>query len=226
MAHATVPGAIAVLSGNTKIKRIGTVVMWAGIVFLAVAFVFKYVLFYYRHYDATSFDVYWTRRPWLFVHITSGTLALLAGPLQFWTGLRQRNRSFHRWTGRLYLFGVGVGIVGAIGLSATTTFDWGVVNGIRFLALAWFVTTAVAYYTIRRGLVSLHKEWMIRSYVVTFAFVTFRFLQEYTPLSRVRPEGDRDTTIAWACWVLPLAVTEMIFQMKRLRLALAARQRQ
>lgn len=65
---------------------------------------------------------------------------------------------------------------------------------------------------------------MIRSYVVTFAFVTFRFLQDYSPLSRVRPEGDRDTTIAWACWVLPLAITEMIFYLKRLKVVLAARQ--
>ena len=64
----------------------------------------------------------------------------------------------------------------------------------------------------------------VRSYVVTFAFVTFRFLQDYTPISRVRPEGDRDTTIAWACWVVPLAITEMIFQLKRLNVALAVRQ--
>ncbi|HUO25175.1 MAG TPA: DUF2306 domain-containing protein [Candidatus Aquilonibacter sp.] len=112
------------------------------------------------------------------------------------------------------------GITGALGLSLTTTFHFGVVNGIRFLALAWLVTTGVAYYTIRRGLVAPHKEWMIRSYVVTFAFITFRFLQDYSPLSRVRPEGDRDTTIAWACWVLPLAVTEMIVQWKRIRVAM------
>jgi hypothetical protein len=93
------------------------------------------------------------------------------------------------------------------------------------LALAWLVTTGMAYYTIRKRLVSLHKEWMIRSYIVTFAFVTFRFLQDYSPLSRVRPEGDRDTTIAWACWVVPLAIAEMVFHLKRLSTALAAQQR-
>ena len=211
-------------AGNKRAKQVALVVAWSGVVTLAVLFVLKYVLFYFRHYDPVSFDPYWPRRGWLFLHINAGALALLTGPFQFWTGLRQRNLTFHRWMGRLYLLGVGSGIVGAIGLSATTTYQWGVVNGIRALLVAWFVTTAMAYFTIRKRLILLHKEWMIRSYAVTFAFVTFRFLQDYSPLSKVRPEGDRDTTIAWACWVVPLAITELVFQIRRTNSALAARQ--
>jgi len=223
MADASISFPARARTPNSRTRQIAVGVAWAGVVTLAVLFVAKYVLFYFRHYDPLSFDPYWPRRGWLFLHISAGTLALATGPLQFWTGLRQRNLAFHRWTGRLYLFSVAAGIVGAVGLSATTTFQWGVVNGIRALALAWLVTTAMAYYTIRKGLVSLHKEWMIRSYVVTFAFITFRFLQDYSPLSRVQPEGDRDTTIAWACWVVPLAIVEMVFHFKRTRSALAAR---
>ena len=75
-------------------------------------------------------------------------------------------------------------------------------------------------------MVDVHKQWMIRAYVVTFAFVTFRYLQEYSPLSRLRPENDRNVTIAWACWVVPLAVTEMVFHLRDLKIALAARQSQ
>jgi hypothetical protein len=81
----------------------------------------------------------------------------------------------------------------------------------------------MAYYSIRKGLVALHKEWMIRAYVVTFAFVTFRILSDYGPTSRLMPESDRSITIAWACWVVPLAVTEMIFHLKRVQAAVAAR---
>lgn len=222
MADATIPAPVGAHPIGNRAKRAATVLAWSGIVVAGLLFIFKYVLFYY-HYDAASFDPYWPRRGWLFLHMNGGALALLTGPWQFWTGLRQRNIAIHRWTGRLYLVGVGAGIVGAVGLSLTTTFNWGVVNGIRALALAWFVTTAMAYYTIRKRLIPLHKEWMIRSYVVTFAFVTFRFLQDYTPLSRVRPEGDRDTTIAWACWVVPLAVTEMVFHWRRTKRELALR---
>ncbi len=223
MAHATISAPFGSSSGNRTIKRTLTVVAWTGIVMLAVGFVFKYVLFYYRHYDAASFDVYWHRRGWLLLHISGGTLALLTGPFQFWMGLRQRYMNVHRWLGRVYLVGVAAGIVGAVGLSLTTTFGWAVVWGIRGLAVAWLVTTGTAYFTITKGLVALHKEWMIRAYVVTFAFVTFRLMQDYGPISKLRPENDRDITIAWACWVVPLFITEMFLQFKRIRLALAAR---
>ena len=225
MAHATVSAPLGARPETGTAKRAATVLAWSGLLALAVLFIYKYVLFYYRHYDAASFDPYWPRRAWLFLHINGGSLALLMGPWQFWTGLRQRNLSVHRWTGRLYVLGVSIGIIGAVGLSVTSTFGWGFVTGIRGLALAWFVTTGMAYYTIRKGLVSLHKEWMVRSYVTTFAFVTFRFMQDYSPMSRLRPESDRDITIAWACWVVPLAITEMVFHVRRLRMSLAGQSR-
>ena len=222
MAHATIPAPAAAdaVSGRTKQSLI--ILGWAGIVSLAVAFVIKYVLFYYRHYDAASFDVYWLRRGWLLLHINGGTLALLMGPWQFWTGLRQRNLAIHRWTGRLFLIGVAMGVIGSVGLMVTTTNGWAFEFGLLGLASAWLVTTFMAYFSIRKGLVALHKEWMVRAYVVTFAFVTFRLLEDYGPTSRLRPENDRDITIAWACWVVPLAVTEMIFQLKRVRAAAVA----
>lgn len=145
------------------------------------------------------------------------------GPFQFWTGLRQRNLAIHRWTGRLFLVGVVAGIAGAVGLAVTTVGGWAFEVGLMGLASAWLVTTAMAYYSIRKGSVALHKEWMIRAYVVTFAFVFFRILSDYSPMSRLRPENDRDITIAWACWVVPLAITEMIFQIRRVRTVIQAR---
>jgi hypothetical protein len=223
MAHATTPAPVGVLNDTGRTKLVAKILVWTGIVALAVGFVIKYVLFYYRHYDAASFDVYWPRRGWLFLHINGGTLALLMGPWQFWTGLRQHNLAIHRWTGRLFLLGVAMGVIGSIGLIATTTFGWAFATGIAGLASAWLVTTSMAYYSIRKGLVALHKEWMIRAYVVTFAFVTFRILSDYGPTSRLMPESDRSITIAWACWVVPLAVTEMIFHLKRVEDAVAAR---
>jgi uncharacterized membrane protein len=223
MADATIPapGNAGALSGKTRLAV--KAVAWAGIVSLAVGFVFKYVFFYYRHYDAASFDVYWPRRAWLLLHISGGTLALLMGPWQFWTGLRQRNMAIHRWTGRLFLLGVAMGITGSVGLMVTTTYGWGFAVGLAGLASAWLVTTGMAYYTIRKGLVALHKEWMIRAYVVTFAFVTFRILSDYGPTSRLLPDNDKSTMISWVCWVVPLAVTEMVFQWRRVQTAIAAR---
>jgi hypothetical protein len=221
VAHATIS---APLGARSRSKQTATILAWGGIVLLALAFVVKYVLFYFRHYDAASFDPYWPRRGWLFLHISGGTVALLSGPWQFWTGLRQRNLVFHRWTGRLFLVGVAMGVVGSIGLAATTTYSWAFAVGLMGLASAWLVTSTMAYIAIRKRLVQLHKEWMIRAYVVTFAFVTFRVLSDYGPTSRLHPEIDRDITISWACWVIPLAITEMVFQVRRFKAAAPARQ--
>jgi uncharacterized membrane protein YecN with MAPEG domain len=66
---------------------------------------------------------------------------------------------------------------------------------------------------------------MIRAYVVTFAFVTFRILSDYGPTSRSQPENDRSLTLTWVCWVVPLAATEMIFQLRRIKSAIRARAR-
>lgn len=224
MAHTTITAPLGVQTGTSRTKLTAAVLAWAGIVALAVGFVIKYVLFYYRHYDAASFDPYWPRRGWLFLHMNGGALALLTGPMQFWTGLRRRNLTFHRWTGRLFLLGVGMGVTGSVGLAVTTANGWAFETALMALALAWATTAAMAYVSIRKRLVEVHKQWMIRAYVVTFAFVTFRYLQDYSPLSRLRPENDRDITIAWACWVVPLAVTEMVFHLRQLRTASTARQ--
>ncbi len=223
MAHAATPAPDGVWNGSGIARLALRVLAWAGIISLAVGFVIKYVLFYYRHYDAASFDTLWPRRAWLFLHINGGTLALLTGPWQFWSGLRQRHMRIHRWTGRLFLLGVAAGVAGAVGLVVKEVGYWAFGVGLMGLAASWLVTTGMAYYSIRKGLVALHKEWMIRAYVVTFAFVFFRVMSDYSPMSRLRPEGDRDITIAWACWVVPLAVTEMIFQLRRVRSAVAAR---
>ena len=49
----------------------------------------------------------------LFVHIFSGGLALILGPFQFLSKLRNRKPTLHRWMGRIYLISILLG-----GLSA------------------------------------------------------------------------------------------------------------
>ena len=46
---------------------------------------------------------YWMMRGWLLLHITAGTIAILTGPWQFWTGFRKRHARLHRWMGRIFL---------------------------------------------------------------------------------------------------------------------------
>jgi predicted membrane protein DUF2306 len=200
-----------------------------AIVTVAGAFVLKYVFRYYLNYNEAAFTDpllgaanYWSHRGWLLMHMTGGMTALLTGPWQFWSGFRVRFARLHRWTGRLFLTGVAIGSVGAYHMAVNTTFGWAFGFSLLGLDLAWVATAGMAYYAILKRRIPIHKEWMVRAYVVTFAFVTFRVLNDYGPTSRLQPAGDRVITIGWACWALPLLVTEVVLQLRRMRSAVTA----
>src|SRR5689334_9583150 len=120
---------------------------------------------------------YAPRRGWLLFHIVGGMIALLTGPVQLWLGLADRGMAWHRRMGIGYMTGVGIGSIGAFYLSMHTDFGWLFGAGLFGLGVAWVTTTSMAFLAIRRSLIDQHKEWMIRSYVVTIGFVTFRAVQ-------------------------------------------------
>lgn len=175
------------------------------LVLLAATFFFYYVPHYVLRYNQTSYDVYWSRRFGLVPHLLGGTLALFAGPLQLWTGLRRKHPQLHRWIGRTFLSGVAIGVCGAIYLALTTTYGWAYSVGLLGLATAWVTTTGTAYYAIKSGDIQTHKTWMIRAYTVTFAFVTARVFDDWLPLpdsgSTIRFVND-----IWLSWAIPLLI--------------------
>jgi uncharacterized membrane protein YozB (DUF420 family) len=209
----------ATLSGagsksSSRVILIGLLVV-ASLV--AARFIWHYAVPYFQ-FDPKQFDYYWPHRFRLITHISGVILALVCGTAQLWTGLRQRAMRFHQWTGRIYLVGVSVGIVGAFLMTLSTTpKSFGV--ALRGLAMAWLLTTGIAWAAILRGRVAMHKEWMIRSYLVTFAFVTFRVLTDNLPSVTARLGGSPDDALAnvtWLSWLAPLAVYEVILQGRRL----------
>jgi hypothetical protein len=158
---------------------------------------------------------YWPRRGWLLTHIAGGLIALLTGPVQLWLGVHNVKMEVHRKLGLVYIAGMVIGSIGAIGLAFQT--DGGLIfgSGLFFLALAWIATTSLAFMAIKKNLVDQHREWTIRSYVVTFAFVTFRAGQ----VALVGRGVELQTAIglmAWACWAVPLLVTEVVLQGRRI----------
>jgi hypothetical protein len=57
---------------------------------------------------------------------------------------------------------------------------------------------------------------MMRSYAVTFAFVTFRFGVDALISQGLQP-GDAQAIMAWACWSLPLLLLEPLLQFRKAR---------
>ena len=158
---------------------------------------------------------YYPRRGWLLTHIAGGLIALLTGPVQLWLGLHNVKMDVHRKLGFVYIAGIAIGSVGAIGLALKT--EGGAIfgSGLFFLAMAWIATTSLAFMAIKKNLIDQHKEWTIRSYVVTFAFVTFRIGQ----VAMTGRGVDLQTAIgimAWACWAIPLLIAEGVIQGRKI----------
>ena len=188
---------------------------------VAARFIWHYAVPYFLRFDAKQFDYYWPHRFRLITHIGGGMVALVCGTLQLWTGLRQRAMTFHRWTGRVYLVAAAAGILGAFLMAVyTTPRSFGV--ALMALATAWILTTGIAWAAILRGRVAMHKEWMMRSYIVAFGFVTFRIMTDLLPSVTARlgsNGGDAATSVAWLCFVAPLAVYEVFRQVRKLSAA-------
>jgi len=58
---------------------------------------------------------------------------------------------------------------------------------------------------------------MLRSYTVTFAFVTFRLLARLLVTLHFGSREDIDSVMAWACWAIPLLAIEPLIQASKIR---------
>jgi uncharacterized membrane protein len=108
----------------------------------------------------------------LIPHTLCGAIALLAGPIQFSSRIRQRHGKFHRALGRIYVISVFIGALTGVALAAGRPG----MPGTSMQAAAWIVCTSAAFVTARNRQIVQHRQWMIRSYAVTFTFVSSRVL--------------------------------------------------
>jgi len=168
---------------------------------------------YIGDYTEASYRRYWPQRFGLLPHIVGGSLALFAGPIQIWLGVGRRTRRLHRWLGYLYLVGVVLGAGAAFYLSFFTRPDFGV--SLFILAVVWCVTTGMALMAIKSKRLDAHREWMVRSYIVTFAFVLYRWLVKL-PIMAPLGEGLVPTAL-WASWVVPMMVHAVASSWSRAR---------
>ena len=116
---------------------VALVALLAILLLMAIAFVGKYVFHYYLNYNPAVFGSYWPRRAGLVLHITAGTVALLVGPFQLWSGFRARYPVVHRWTGRIYLAAMVIGSAASFYLAFTTDLGWAFGWGLAGLGAAW-----------------------------------------------------------------------------------------
>jgi len=157
-------------TGRSRFKT----VLWVSLGFTVLfVFITSEVLLVtdYPMYHAYRLQVI-ADRQLLIPHTLAGMIALLAGPLQFSTRFRQRHLQFHRVLGRAYVVSVFVGSLTGIALAAGRPG----LPGTSMQAAAWMVCTTAAFITARNRQIVQHRQWMARSYAVTFTFVSSRVL--------------------------------------------------
>jgi uncharacterized membrane protein len=147
-------------------------------------------------------------------HLLGGALALGLGPFQLSSRIRSRFLGVHRWVGRVYVIAVLAAGVSGIALARISMGGLPAHLGFGLLGVLWVASVAIAYRRIRRGDLVGHRQWMIRTYALTFAAVTLRL---YIPLSLATgiPFESAYPAIAWICWVPNLLVAEWLILRRR-----------
>jgi len=137
----------------------------------------------------------------LIPHILAGLAALLIGPVQFSTRMRQRNLGLHRVLGKVYVL--------AIVVAACTAFLLGnniprpVMIASNSQAVLWLLCTTAAFLTARNRHIAQHRVWMIRSYSVTLIFFTSRVLNPIPFFGNMDP-------VTFACFLLILQLSALL----------------
>ena len=202
-------------TANTKKKKSFYPIIFISVVFLiALYFVLAHTTDYFVFTEASYGSYFWPRVNWVFPHVVCGVVALLIGPFQFSERLRNTNLTVHRRMGYVYLTMVLIGGIAGGVLAMTSQVNLTYKMGLFGLAIAWLLTSGMALFFILKRKTEQHKEWMIRSYVVTFAFVIFRLFSDLLKHYEVTENADRLALMSWACWAIPLLFIEPILQFR------------
>lgn len=151
---------------------------------------------------------------WVLLHALTGTLMIITAPLNLYVGETRRWFEWHRHIGCTY-----------IGAGYTATLAALVVNlgnphenvsiaiSTSLLALAWLVTASLGWRTGAQKRFRAHRDWMIRSYVLTWSFVFCRLAQRGGGAELFGPGGD--ALLVWLTWLVPLLLCELMLRRGR-----------
>lgn len=198
-----------------KIKKILIVIVFIILFLVSLMFILLASRYYSLQDEILGrfLKVKW----WLIGHITGGILALLIGPFQFIPKFRNNYKKLHKKLGKIYLISILIAAICSTVLAWTAALEihwtWGF--SLQILALVWVVSSYMAYSSIRKKRIQQHKEWMVRSFIITLSFVLFRLFNDITLMAGLGTFIERAPTIIWASWSIPLFFAEIVFQSKR-----------
>lgn len=147
----------------------------------------------------------------LIAHITAGGGSLVLGLFQFWKKLRTYSWKLHRIVGFLYLLAVLASSVCAVILAFTTAkvVNWAYAFSLQVWVTVWISATAIAYYAAIKRRFKQHEEWMVRSYLVTLAFIISGLILKIPAIQSLGSFADISPSLFWMGWSVPLYVYQV-----------------
>ncbi len=184
--------------------------IWIAVFFMT--WLFMHGADHYLQMTPEALGRYFPQRFFLISHITAGGGALISGIVQFWPKLRNYSWKLHRAIGYLYLLCILVSSTGAMVLANTTAYavSWAYAFTLQVWASIWISTTFIAFYTAVKKQIGLHKEWMIRSYIVTVAFLISGFAYKIPYMQQLGSFEEVTVPLFWMGWAIPLYTYEVI----------------
>ena len=210
------------VKGQFKLNWIDILPLLIWITVFFMTWLFMHGADHYLQMTPEALGRYFPQRWFLIAHITAGGGALISGIIQFWPKLRTYSWKIHRAIGYLYLLSILVSSISALVLASTTAHavNWAYAFTLQIWASVWISTTFIAFYTAMRKQFKLHKEWMIRSYLVTVAFLISGFIYKIPLVQQLGSFEEVTVPLFWMGWAVPLYTYEVIrsiYSIKKLK---------
>lgn len=148
-----------------------------------------------------------------FTHVYSSIFVLLIGFLQFSVYLRSRFSKTHRLFGKIYisiilLFAAPSGLI--MGIHG----NGGIYSQISFClqAILWFIFTWNAFTSIKKGNVSLHRNYAMLSFSLTLSAISLRLFKWIIVTVWALPPMDTYKIVVWLGWIFNIVLTLIIIK--------------
>lgn len=205
------------MAGSSKNGAVGYWMSWPGLL-LAAALASSAIAWWLIAWPVitlSNVDDHAGHFALTFVHMAGGTGMLFLGAANLYLATRRIAYPLHRRIGQAYL---GIGAVGSLSALAVTMTPAHKPPGspiltnmsvsLAMLSLAWLTFALLGWRAARNRRFDSHRDWMIRAYVLVWAFVFCRLG------SRVPALGDMGNgqAFSWLSWVGPLLLCEVALQ--------------
>lgn len=187
-----------------------------GIFVIALSLYFIYENRHFYSFTPEALGKYINVSWVIIVHIFCGSLALLSGPPLLWEYFRNRFLKIHRILGKVYIISILVSAISALYLTFTTakSVNLPYVFSLQILISVWISSTLFAFWSVKNRKMVQHKEWMVRSYIVTLAFIGQAFLFKLPFIQALGTFEEIFSSAVWFSWSVPMTAFQFYLSSK------------